>query len=73
MSDAGESEIVWIGPQGIPVWPKNLNRGKFDKDVFFTINSDLVELQQPLIDAILGAESEKLDPEDRQTPGQGGN
>ncbi len=73
MSDAGENEIVWIGPQRIPVWPKNLNLFKFDKDVFFTINSDLVELQQPLIDAILEAESEKLDPEDRQSPGQGGN
>ncbi len=57
MADAGESEVVWLGPLQVPVWPKNLNLFKFDKDVFFTINSDLVELQQPLIDAILEAEA----------------
>ncbi|MCH8095921.1 MAG: hypothetical protein IID53_02420 [Proteobacteria bacterium] len=73
MSDAGEIEVAWIGPQRVPVWPESLELFRFDKDVFFTINSDLVELQQPLIDAILEAESKKLDPEDRQSPGQGGN
>lgn len=66
-------EYVWIGPRKVPVWPENLKLCKFDEDVFFTVNSDLVELQQPLIDAILDAESKKLDPEDRQSPGQGGN
>ncbi len=76
MSDAGEIEeieVAWIGPERVPVWPKNLEIFRFDKNVFFTINSDLVELQQPLIDAILEAEAKKLDPEDRQSPGQGGN
>lgn len=73
MSDASENEVAWIGPQRIPLWPNNLILHKFDQKVFFTINSDLVELQQPLIDAILKAESEKLEPEDRQSPGQGGN
>ncbi len=73
MSDAGETGYAWIGPLRIPIWPKNLKLHKFDKDVFFTINSDLVELQQPLIDAILEVEYKKLDPEDRQSPGQGAN
>ncbi len=73
MSDVGEIDVVWIGPRRVPVWPKNLKIFKFDKDILFTINSDLVELQQPLIGAILEAESKKLDPDDRQSPGQGGN
>ncbi len=73
MSHVVESDVVCIGPRRVPVWPKNINIFKFDKDVFFTINSDLVELQQPLIDAILQAEFNKLDPDDRQSPGQGGN
>ena len=73
MSDAGDEKVVWIGPRQVPVWPENLNLFKFDKDIFFTINSDFLELQQPLIDAILEAESNKLDPADRQSPGQGGN
>ncbi len=73
MPGAGEQDFAWIGPRKVPVWPKNLKLHKFDKDVFFTINSDLVELQQPLIDAILDAEAKKPDPEDRQSAGQGGN
>lgn len=73
MSDTGETENVWMGPRQVPVWPKNLKLFEFDKDVFFTINSDLADLQQPLIDAILEAEFKKLDPDDRQSPGQGGN
>ena len=51
MSDVGDMDGVWIGPRRVPVWPKDLKIFKFDKDVFFTIYSDLVELQQPLIDA----------------------
>ncbi len=73
MSDVGAKEFVWIGPQQVPVWPNDLKLFKFDEEVFFTVNSDLIELQQPLIDAILQAESKKLYPEDRQSPGQGGN
>ena len=73
MSDVGAKEFVWIGPRQVPIWPNDLKLFKFDEEVFFTVNSDLVELQQPLIDAILQAESRKLDPEDRQSPGQGGN
>ncbi len=72
-SDIAAKESVWIGPRQVPVWPTGLKLFKFDEDVFFTINSDLDELLQPLIDAILKAESQKLDPEDRQSPGQGGN
>jgi hypothetical protein len=73
MSDVGDTEVVWIGSRQVPVWPENINLFKFDKDVFFTINTDFLELQQPLVDAILEAESKKLDPADRQSPGQGGN
>lgn len=73
MSAAGDSAVVWIGPQQIPVWPEGLRLFRFDTEVYFTVNSDLIELQQPLIDAILEAESRKLEPEDRQSPGQGGN
>ena len=66
-------EFVWIGPRKFPVWTEDLQLFKFDENVFYIINSDLVALQQPLIDAILEMESIKLDPEDRQSPGQGGN
>ena len=73
ISDIAATKSVWVGPRQVPVWPEGLILHKFDEGVFFTINSDLDELLQPLIDAILKVESQKLDPEDRESPGQGGN
>ena len=73
MSDIVETGFVWIGPRKVPVWPEQLKLFKFDEDVFYTVNSDLLDLQQPLTDAILRAEAEKLEPDDRQSPGLGGN
>ena len=73
MMKSSEKDSIWIGPRKFQIWPDSLELFKFDDEVFYTINSDLVELQQPLIDAILNAEYKKLDPADRLSPGMGGN